>query len=443
MDNYFFKLKQKFNFYKENGYFDKLIVNRYHYTGDDIDFFASNTRNLTFEVTEKCNLSCTYCIYGKYYNNNKIGSKKDLDFSVAKNIIDYFICNWTSNKNSSHKKGITIGFYGGEALLNFDLISQIVSYVKSTEIFKENHIGFTMTTNGVLLGKHISFLVENNFDLLISLDGGTEHNNSYRTFHNNKSAFDIIYNNIIDLKNKYPDYFLNKVNFLSILHDRNSYHELMNFFNSEFGKIAGIAELATDNINPEFKEQFLRMYRQTPSVETKSDNISKTQISNSIKVDFQGLFKFIGTYSGYTKDTYYDLITNNENKTRIPTATCKPFSRMIFVTVDGKILPCERISSNYTLGYFENNSLKIDFNTVAKIFNDYLDSLYENLCGKCVREFWCNTCLFHTNVGTSQLNCNEFIECTQDKIENFFSRYISEFERNPSLYHQVANFKTI
>ena len=188
---------QKFNFYKENGYFDKLIVNRYHYTGDDIDFFASNTRNLTFEVTEKCNLSCTYCIYGKYYNNNKIGSKKDLDFSVAKNIIDYFICNWTSNKNSSHKKGITIGFYGGEALLNFDLISQIVSYVKSTEIFKENHIGFTMTTNGVLLGKHISFLVENNFDLLISLDGGTEHNNSYRTFHNNKSAFDIIYNNII------------------------------------------------------------------------------------------------------------------------------------------------------------------------------------------------------------------------------------------------------
>ena len=82
---------------------------------------------------------------------------------------------------------------------------------------KRSKLSFSMTTNALLIERYADFLVENDFDLLISLDGN-EVNNSYRIFHDGEYAFKNIMYNILFIKNNYPDYFKNKVNFNSVLH---------------------------------------------------------------------------------------------------------------------------------------------------------------------------------------------------------------------------------
>ena len=91
-----------------------------------------------------------------------------------------------------------------------------------------------MTTNGVLLNKHMDFLVKHNFEVMISLDGG-KHNNSYRVFHNGKSSFEVIIKNLNLLKSTYPDFF-EKVAYNAVLHNRNSVTEVYNYFKKKLVK---------------------------------------------------------------------------------------------------------------------------------------------------------------------------------------------------------------
>ena len=76
--------------------------------------------------------------------------------------------------------------------MNFAFIKEIVNYVKQLKL-QHNRFSFSMTTNGVLLKKHMDFLYENDFNLLISLDGD-EKNNAYRVFVNGKPSYETILN---------------------------------------------------------------------------------------------------------------------------------------------------------------------------------------------------------------------------------------------------------
>ena len=82
-------------------------------------------------------------------------------------------------KHKSKKNQLYISFHGGEPLFNGDFIKQIVDVVNQLKSGKEIEIVYTMTTNATLLHKYLHFLVENNFQLLISLDGNKS-NHSYR-----------------------------------------------------------------------------------------------------------------------------------------------------------------------------------------------------------------------------------------------------------------------
>ncbi len=79
-----------------------------------------------------------------------------------------------------------------------------------------------MTTNATLIHKHIDFLVDNKFNIMISLDGN-EGNDSYRIIKkNNKNSFSKVIKNIDFIKDKYPDYFKNNISFNAVLHNQNS-----------------------------------------------------------------------------------------------------------------------------------------------------------------------------------------------------------------------------
>ncbi|MDL0414458.1 4Fe-4S cluster-binding domain-containing protein, partial [Clostridioides difficile] len=96
----------------------------------------NNLSSIILQVTQNCNLRCDYCIYSGSYSN-RVHTNKRMNIDVAKRSIDYLI------KNSSQLNEVSVGFYGGEPLLEFDLIKQIVEYVKVVGEGKEIYFNLT------------------------------------------------------------------------------------------------------------------------------------------------------------------------------------------------------------------------------------------------------------------------------------------------------------
>jgi len=306
----------KYLFLLKNDYFiGKYVDNSYRYNSENIKYHLANTSQISFEVTDKCNLQCEYCIYGKYYMNRTKPENINLSIDTAKKILENLVKLWNTSLNSSENKKISIGFYGGEPLLNMEFIHEIVDYVKT---LKTNHYSFSydMTTNGVLLAKNIQFLEENKFNIVISLDGGTEINNSYRIFKNNKQpAFKNIYNNILEIRSKYPQYFKEYINFNSVLHNKNSFSEIYEFpFQTEFSKTPLVSELDRDSITPNLKDAFLTMQKSiNDSIHNDNNNLLEIEKEHYVGV-VDDLRQFLFGYSGYVKSDYLDLLFNYPNK---------------------------------------------------------------------------------------------------------------------------------
>ena len=143
-------------------------------------------------LTENCNLRCKYCIFSGNYEEMRTHTFKRMEKETALKSVQNmdYINEW---KEYAPDKQPVISFYGGEPLLRFDLIQEVVAYVKQTG-FKTM---FSMTTNGTLLTDHIiEFLVTHNVMISVSLDGSKEMHDKNRVFANERGTFDVVYGNI-------------------------------------------------------------------------------------------------------------------------------------------------------------------------------------------------------------------------------------------------------
>lgn len=140
-------------------------------------------RQVTLELTEKCNLRCRYCIYNEDYDEKRNHGTKDMTKEVATAAIDY------ANAHGDVEKGIAVTFYGGEPLVNFDLLKYCIDY--STKTITNKGLSFSMTTNATLMTKEIAqFLASvDGLSVLCSIDGPEAIHNSYRKYINGEGTF--------------------------------------------------------------------------------------------------------------------------------------------------------------------------------------------------------------------------------------------------------------
>ena len=134
-------------------------------TGNAIQNALINLSQIIFETTTLCNLRCEYCCYSEGYDtfDSRRGVLGNLKFETAKIIIDYLVVLFQREaKSDAPKEPFAISFYGGEPLMNFDVVRQIVEYAECVE-FRNRSLFFTMTTNAMLLSKHADFLSHHNF----------------------------------------------------------------------------------------------------------------------------------------------------------------------------------------------------------------------------------------------------------------------------------------
>ncbi|MCP4220259.1 MAG: radical SAM peptide maturase [bacterium] len=427
---------QKYRLLKENGYFSQSTQQEKHHTGLDADAVKKSLANctqVTFEVTDNCNLECEYCGYGKFYCDYDKRENKHLDADAARNLLDYLTASWNSSLNQSHDRNIYVGFYGGEPLLNMPFVKAIVRHVGQVKM-EHNRFSYSMTTNGLLLEKHMDFLYQNDFNLLISLDG-SEENNGYRVFKNGKPAYHKILANVKALQNKYPDYFRRKVNFNAVLHNKNSVADIYNYFKKEFDKIPSIGELNTSGIKDSQKKKFWKTYSNVTESLHQNEDYSMMEKDMFVGLpNVQEVMTYIHNYNDFCFSDYNDLIYSNKGRPRMPTGTCIPFSKKIFLTVNGKILPCERIGQQYGMGTATPEAVELDYEAIADKFNGCLDKMATQ-CGLCCNSDTCVQCLFNLDIDNEKPVCNGFM--TQKDRAGYLSSLVDYIEENKESYWKI------
>ena len=139
---------------------------------------------LCLHVAHDCNLACRYCFAeeGEYH-----GRRALMSFEVGKKALDFLI------ENSGSRRNLEVDFFGGEPLLNWEIVKRLVEYGRSQEEPRQKKFRFTITTNGVLLNEEImEFCNREMSNVVLSLDGRPEVNDRMRpTRGGGKSSYDV------------------------------------------------------------------------------------------------------------------------------------------------------------------------------------------------------------------------------------------------------------
>ena len=156
--------------------------------GDMAGTFKKRSGNvikaLCLHVAHTCNLNCSYCFasQGKYQ-----GDRALMSFEVGKRALDFLI------ENSGTRTNLEVDFFGGEPLMNWEVVKQLVRYGRSVEGASGKHFRFTVTTNGVLIDRDvIDFCNEEISNVVLSLDGRKEIHDRYRVDYAGKGSYDRI-----------------------------------------------------------------------------------------------------------------------------------------------------------------------------------------------------------------------------------------------------------
>jgi uncharacterized protein len=150
------------------------------------DVFPIQT--LVMNLTNQCNLSCQYCYeFGADKVATPEGKPKFMDIQTAMASVDFLLA------QSGDRRSIHITFFGGETLMNFPLLKQVVAYANEKAREQRRNIDFSLTTNATLLTPAIiGFLSENQIGVTVSMDGPKEMHDQLRVFSNGRGSYDII-----------------------------------------------------------------------------------------------------------------------------------------------------------------------------------------------------------------------------------------------------------
>ena len=382
-------------------------------------------KQLTLEVTEECNFRCEFCIFSDYYTNTRNHSKKYMDFSVAKRAIDYYFSLLDKNFRYNPYRKPVIGFYGGEPLLNFELIKKSVEYITNKYT---NDCEFIITTNGSLMDAKIAkWLMGYDFNILVSLNGPKNEHDRLRTYENGKGSFNRVMENIINItKENYK-----KIS-LAVVYDFNT--DL--FACEEFFSQDDIPNVSVASIVSEYPDSFYY------------DKFSEEDIllfAKNLKNARNNYFNYISTDNIKNKITLFDrlftfpvhhdmnICNSLSSQSLIPyTGTCIP-GRKLFVATNGDIHMCERVNHHFFIG---NVECGLNLKKIQNLLNDYLDHM--DKCSECEVSKMCNLC-FVNFVSNKKISYSSEICKEKEKItKKFFVRNFEALETNRDLIESIS-----
>ncbi|OGT21514.1 MAG: hypothetical protein A3C55_01385 [Gammaproteobacteria bacterium RIFCSPHIGHO2_02_FULL_42_13] len=380
---------------------------------------AVKCNKFIFNLTEDCNLRCAYCPYsgGEETLKNRVRSHQVLSKSMAEQGIA-FLKKYAGTKPA-------IAFYGGEPMLNFDLMKYIVGRVK--EELPECSDRMLTTTNLTVFNDEIAaFLVKNEITIFVSIDGSKQINDRYRSFSNKQGVFDIVYNNLLKLHHDYPAYYQSHVAVNSVLAPPIDCDDINDFFKSQLPPVAqNTFRLAADYYDTIYREH------------------GTTREAERRKIDEWAMAKLV------TCQARADILKEPLLKDWCETgkafiAMCKPVNEdgfrpfvscvpgsVVLLNVDGTLSICERCESmkigDVSQGY--------DFNKIKKIIDGWQDVLKDK-CLNCWASAFCKSCYKSAwdGAGYSKNDLSDYCQALCDRVEWCLDRLYSFKLKKPDVW---------
>ena len=366
--------------YQKEGFLCPNTVKRIEHPCSGVlgHYLKNHVEKLTLQVTQRCNLRCEYCIYSGNYDNRK-HSDLDMSFDVAKKAIDLYLC------SSGEMEKYSFAFYGGEPLLNLELIKQCVEYIKCKTTGRK--VVYLITTNGTLLNdKTVDYLQNENFKIMVSLDGSKKEHDEHRKFQNGTGSFDIIQKNLRRIKENYPEFF-SSIIYNSVINPDNDYRNVKSYF--ERDDLLNSSEILTTIVEAENPGEKVKMSEDYIKID-KYDQL-KLYLFMLGKLEAHDVSKLVLVRAAHIKDKYQQIIKKSEiGSTCHHNGPCIPGTRRLFVNVAGNLFPCERVSETSQIMQIGNVDEGFDEEKVQRLLN--VGKVTEDLCKNCWALLHCNQC---------------------------------------------------
>ncbi|MEG6521775.1 radical SAM protein [Desulfotomaculum sp. 1211_IL3151] len=340
---------------------------------------------LIINLTEDCSLRCKYCYLSETYKYTRNRTKNKMSFEIGAKAIDYLfnILGPVSRKIPSKRAAIT--FYGGEPLLSFPTMKKLVNYINEKSPVP---IYYNITTNGLHLTDEISdFLVANEFNILVSLDGDKNEHDRNRVLPDDRGSFHIVYKNLRRFQERFPNY--SKILLAGVYDYKTDIITNVKFY--EKNKLPLIAVLsAVLNINTKYYETItdedkINFHRQRKILENDYFNIKK---KGGLPSNYLRAFVETNLIPIILRQRIHDL-----PKAFVPyTGTCIPGMKFS-VRTDGTFDICERVNSTIPIGNVETG---FNYRAINNIIKNYNDKITMN-CHKCLIRKICPLCFAQCN----------------------------------------------
>ncbi len=358
------------------------------------DFKSRKTvvKALCLHIAHDCNLACKYCFAeeGEYH-----GRRALMSFEVGKKAIDFLLA------NSGNRRNLEVDFFGGEPLMNWNVVKQIVEYGRSKETEFDKKFRFTLTTNGMLLNDEVmEFANREMSNVVLSLDGRKEVNDAMRPTRGGKGSYDVIvpkFKKFAEQREGVKDYYIRGT------FTRN---------NLEFSKDVihfadlGFRQTSMEPVVGEEDESYAIRWEDIPKVKEEYDILAKEYIKR--KKEGRG-FNFF----------HFNIDLKQGPCVAKRLSGCGSGTEYLAVTPWGDFYPCHQFvgKEEFLLGNVDTGIVKNDICNEFKLCNVYA----KPKCRDCFARFYCsggcaaNSYSFHGDItDTYDIGCElqkKRIEC--------------------------------
>lgn len=333
-------------------YYEEIAQN-----DEDRDYIKA----LCLNVVHDCNLKCKYCFAeeGEYK-----GCRKPMSAETGKRAIDFVI------EKSGPRRNIEVDLFGGEPLMVFDTIKEIVDYAREQEKIHKKNIRFTMTTNATLLNDEIMEYMDKNMgNIILSIDGRKSVNDAVRIRRDGSGSYDRILPKIksmVDKRDKSKQYYVRGT---FTRNNTDFYEDVMSLVNEGFREIS-----VEPVVLPEDNELALRK-EDLPKIFEQYDSLYNEMLRRHKEGDS---FKFY----------HFNIDLNGGPCVYKRISGCGAGFEYVAITPDGEIYPCHQFVGNkeFLLGNINDGEIDGDLSKTFKKAHIY----NKPKCKDCWARFYCS-----------------------------------------------------
>lgn len=328
--------------------------------------FEGMRKSVIFELTQQCNLRCDYCVYSGNYRNMRSHGQKTMTWEDLKTGMDRFAY------DSRKLKACEISFYGGETLLEFELLKKSIAYARGC--FPGRTLSFSVSTNGILLTPDKMLWLGENPDVSVMITVNGPFHDQWRHRADGLGSLNEILRHLDWAKTHVPGVWERQLDFICNIASLKQVGPLREFYRRVIGKCPKIITCIDRDRGNDFVRRLLG--------EEGGDGLEQSLFAEYKRTGDD----FLHVLFGLPLSEIHDRKLYPADAPGV-SRTCMPFLNRMFVSADGRLDFCERVGT-LAFGTIQGG---IDQTAVAEAERSFV-SLLNRKCRFCWAQRLCSLC---------------------------------------------------